>query len=159
MDHEHLQGTLLVVFGYSVSFLGLIDTYASIVNPFSETEMFLTFLYLKFPALKLQNDSEWWSWINKLTLNEAIDGIHKMNHDLKYIDIEWEVLLSKQCFNYYQNICASYTIESSPIDLHLFKANSLDVDYIQGSSKDEHEKNLNYPKLGWENHNQSTDDF
>lgn len=146
----------LLISGYPISFLGLIDTYASVVNRFSETEMFLTFLHLELPAFKTLNDPVWWSQINKLTLSEAIDEIHKMNFDLNSIDIEWEALLSKQRFNY-QNMCAAYRIDSIPINIHLFKANSLDLNSIDENDKDEYEKHFNYPKLGWENHNQSID--
>lgn len=42
--------------GHSVSILGLIDTYVSVVNPLSETEMFTTTLRHKFTVFKTIDD-------------------------------------------------------------------------------------------------------
>lgn len=137
---------------YPVAFLGLIDTYANIASPLPKTEMLLTVLRRKFPEFEQFNDSFWWTRVSKLSLDEAIEEIHRTNIDLTNIDIEWEALLLKQRFNY-QNICAAYKIDSLPVMVHLFKANTLSHCLDNNAHKAKmayHKINFNYPKLGWE---------
>ncbi|XP_055301532.1 uncharacterized protein LOC129568042 [Sitodiplosis mosellana] len=149
--------------GGSVSFLGLIDTYPTNTNPRTETETFLSYLMLKVPVIKVINDSKWWTRVSKLTLNEAIDEVKKINIGIKNIDFEWETLLSKQRHNF-QNMCASVKIDSLPIKIHLFKAanhHSLstfaDLDNVDKSNKNSSEKLFNPPKVGWEKYIPSAD--
>lgn len=150
--------------GNSVSFLGLIDTYATIPDEMfvlSETEMFLTLLRRKFPVFKTYNNLEWWDRVCKLSLNETIEEINKTNLDLN--NIEWVALITKQRYNY-QNIISEYKINSLPIAIHLFKAvdhhvhNSEEfLETIYKKVWEDFKKSFNYPKLGWEKFNLSND--
>lgn len=97
--------------GYPVSFLGLIDTYAALVNPVSETKMFLLGLRQKFSSSETFKNAEWWANASKMTVNEAIEEIHKTDADLNRTDIEWDALLSKQRYNY-ENLCSTFRIGS-----------------------------------------------
>lgn len=142
--------------GYRVSFLGLIDTYATIINPLSETEFFLTFLRRKFSVFEAFNDSIWWDRASKLTLNDAIEMIRETNLNLNSADIEWEALLSKQRFNY-QNICQKFKIDFLPSKIHLFKAVEHHEDDMHRKIKHNVIKSFNLSKLGWENYNQLAD--
>ncbi|XP_031631245.1 uncharacterized protein LOC116345737 [Contarinia nasturtii] len=111
----------LINSGYSVSFLGLIDTYPPTeVNVFNDLECFLFILASKYPSMRALDDAVWWERVKKLTFNEAIEEIERRCDDFKIPDIEWEVILSKQR-THYQNICTEYEFNSLPITINLFK--------------------------------------
>ncbi|XP_055302590.1 uncharacterized protein LOC129568563 [Sitodiplosis mosellana] len=157
-------GKQLISNGCTVSFLGLIDTYPPIANVLTETEIFVTFLLLKYPVFKTINDSMWWARVMRLTLNEAIEEIKKMNIYSKSSDIEWEALLSKQRHNY-QKICAAFKFDSLSINTCLFKAVDYNSFHVDNEHLDKYFKNYmdnskklySCPKLGWENFDCSTD--
>lgn len=83
--------------------------------------MFIQGLRFYHPVLEAFDDIVWWNYLSKLTTNEIIEGIYKkdFDFDLKGIDFEWEILLSKQRYNF-QNICATYEIVSIPVKIQGF---------------------------------------
>lgn len=158
------MGKQLINAGDTIAFLALIDTFSPSTSGFSEIEMFLTLLIYKFPIFKTINDLNWWARITKMTLTEAVDEIRKTNIDLQSIDLEWAVLISKQCYNY-QNLCAVMTIDPLPTNTYLFKATNHLLTFLLGpfldcnvykELLDNSKKLFDLPKLGWESHNIST---
>ncbi|XP_055302605.1 uncharacterized protein LOC129568576 [Sitodiplosis mosellana] len=153
--------------GFTVSFLGLIDTYAPVentnTNTNTETVTFLTSLLHKFPVFKSMDNLKWLARVRELTLNEAVDEMKKMNTDFKNIDFEWEASLAKQQHNY-QKLCASVQVDVLPIKTYLFRAVDLHslfpftahLDNVYKKIVDDSRKCFNSPMLGWENYNLST---
>ncbi|XP_055301721.1 dimodular nonribosomal peptide synthase-like [Sitodiplosis mosellana] len=148
--------------GQEISFLGLIDTYLFHPEGLGGTLMFLTYLLHKYPSFTTLNDSKWWARVIELPLNEAVDAIKETGFE--NIDIDWEVLLSKQRYNY-KDLCASMKVDALPIKTYLFRAINLfafpaALEPLADALKryvDMFEQLFNLPNLGWENSNSSAD--
>lgn len=166
----------LINSGDAVSFLGLIDTYPCLENRFSkieietdaevntETKMLLFYFLRTFPVFRSINDLEWWSNVLKLTPEQAVEEIKKTNIDLKDVDFEWEVLLSKQRYNFIK-ISERFKIDVLPIKIHLFRATDLpknslfnpELDNIFNKFTNIMETFIKFPMLGWEYYKISND--
>lgn len=78
-----------------------------------------------------------------------------MSIDLGDVDIQWEVLLSKQRYNY-QKLCIEYKVQALPTKIHLFKAKSFGDDnnrignILNDRCMEDLEKVFHNPKLGWD---------